>query len=197
VQLIRIKGSISSAGFAQGNRFVVGNWEHSPIGPFGDVMWGTPEGQRILLVGSQVVADFVTSIYDFDDVRIGDLEIKSDGHETTVKGFGLNLRLSGGVARMIPFPRPLLFTRFVERPLANALMGVETFGTSSRGVSEWYQARQWRWVTSGHAALDGNNLGSPIPFSQPINVGFSEPPEKPSIVSLQVAIKFPPGSKRL
>lgn len=191
MELIRIRGSISSAGFAGGNRFVVGHWERSPIGPFGDVMWGTPDGQRILLAGNQKVADFVTSIYNFDDVRIGDLQTESDGRVTTVEGLGLNLHLSGGIARVIPFSRPLSFTRFVERPLAKFLMGVETFGTSSRGVSEWYQAKQWRWVKSGTAVLDGNNLGELSNFSQPIEVGFSEPPTKPAIVSLQVAIRFP------
>ena len=191
MELIRIRGSISSAGFAGGNRFVVGHWERSPIGPFGDVMWGTPDGQRILLAGNQKVADFVTSIYNFDDVRIGDLQTESDGRLTTVEGLGLNLHLSGGIARVIPFSRPLSFTRFVERPLAKFLMGVETFGTSSRGVSEWYQAKQWRWVKSGTAVLDGNNLGELSNFSQPIEVGFSEPPTKPAIVSLQVAIRFP------
>lgn len=191
MELIRIRGSISSAGFAGGNRFVVGHWERSPIGPFGDVMWGTPDGQRILLAGNQKVADFVTSIYNFDDVRIGDLKTESDGRVTTVEGLGLNLHLSGGIARVIPFSRPLSFTRFVERPLAKFLMGVETFGTSSRGVSEWYQAKQWRWVKSGTAVLDGNNLGELSNFSQPIEVGFSEPPSKPAIVSLQVAIRFP------
>ena len=191
MELIRIRGSISSAGFAGGNRFVVGHWERSPIGPFGDVMWGTPDGQRILLAGNQKVADFVTSIYNFDDVRIGDLQTESDGRVTTAEGLGLNLHLSGGIARVIPFSRPLSFTRFVERPLAKFLMGVETFGTSSRGVSEWYQAKQWRWVKSGTAVLDGNNLGELSNFSQPIEVGFSEPPTKPAIVSLQVAIRFP------
>ena len=191
MQIIRIKGVISSAGFAQGNRFVVGHWDHSPIGPFGDVMWGTPDGRRILLAGSQNVADFVTSIYNFDDVRIGKLKTESDGRETSVDGLGLNLYLLGGVSRVIPFPRPLWFTKFVERPLAKSLMGVETFGTSSRGVSEWYQARKWRWVKSGTAVLDGNDLGELSNFSQPIEVGFSEPPTKPAIVSLQVAIRFP------
>ena len=151
----------------------------------------TPDGQRILLAGNQKVADFVTSIYNFDDVRIGDLQTESDGRVTTVEGLGLNLHLSGGIARVIPFSRPLSFTRFVERPLAKFLMGVETFGTSSRGVSEWYQAKQWRWVKSGTAVLDGNNLGELSNFSQPIEVGFSEPPSKPAIVSLQVAIRFP------
>ena len=191
MELIRIRGSISSAGFADGNRFVVGHWERSPIGPFGDVMWGTPDGQRVLLAGSQEIADFVTSIYNFDDIRVGNLQTESDGRETTVEGLGLDLHLSGGMARVIPFSRPLLFTKFIERPLAKTLMGVETFGTSSRGVSEWYQARQWRWVKDGHANVDGISLGPPQRFSQPINVGFSEPPEKPAIVSLQVAIKFP------
>ncbi len=197
MQIIRIKGVISSVGFEQGHRFVVGHWRNSPIGPFGDVMWGTPEGKRVLLVGSQKAADFITSIYNFDEVRIGDLRTESNGRDTSAMGLGVDIRLSGGRARYIPFGRPLFFTKFFERPIAKCLMGVETFGTSSRGVSEWYQARQWRWVRSGSVVLDGNDLGEPSNFSQPIDVGFSEPPTKPAIVSLQVAIKFPPDRELL
>ena len=104
-QIIRIRGSISSAGFADGNRFVVGHWERSPIGPFGDVMWGTPDGQRVLLAGSQEIADFVTSIYNFDDIRVGNLQTESDGLETTVRwiGFGSSFVRRNG-------PRYSIFT---------------------------------------------------------------------------------------
>jgi hypothetical protein len=191
VEIIRIRGTISSAGFPSGHRFVVGHWEKTPIGSFGDVMWGTPEGKRILLVGSQKAADFITAIYEFDEVRIGELRTESDRRNTMVQGLGLQLQFTGGFGRAIPFPRPLFVTKFVERPIAKLLMGVETFGTSSREVSEWYQAKKWRWIKSGKVTLNGIDLGTPGAFSEPIRVGFSEPPTRAAIVNLQVAIKFP------
>ena len=54
---IRIEGFISSIGFSDGNRFVIGHWKESPIGEFGDIMWGTPEGEKILIAGNEQVAN--------------------------------------------------------------------------------------------------------------------------------------------
>lgn len=188
---VTVRGTISSAGFPSGDRFVVGHWPVSPVGPMGDVMWGTPEGKRILLAPSDAVAEFVTSIYDFDEVRVGPLTTDSDGRVTTAKGFGLDLRLVGGRKVPVPFPRPLSITRWVEAPIARALMGVETFGTSNRGATEWYQTRGWRWVEDGHAILDGRDLGGPGVVEPPLEVGFSEPPSRPSVVDVHVTIDLP------
>ena len=55
-------------------------------------------------------------------------------------------------------------------------MGVKTYGTSSRGVEEWYQAKKWRWVKDGSVKLNGVDLESRSKFTEPIRVGFSEPP---------------------
>mgnify|MGYP006101231725 FL=1 len=188
---IRIRGSISSIGFPDGNRFVIGHWLSSPIGQFADVMWGTPDGKKILLAKNERIANFVSAIYDFDETRIGDIQIHSDGRSTSALGLGLDIKLQGGLTRGFIPPRPLFFTRFFESPIASSLMGVQTFGTSSRGVKEWYQARKWRWVRSGSASLDGYDLGPASPFDKPIGVGFSEPPRKPAIVDIQVTIRFP------
>ena len=46
MEMIQIKGFISSIGFSDGNRFVIGHWKESPIGEFGDIMWGTPDGEK-------------------------------------------------------------------------------------------------------------------------------------------------------
>ena len=186
-----VRGTISSAGFASGDRFVIGHWPESPVGPMGDVMWGTPDGRRVLLAPSNAVAEFVTSIYEFDEVRIGPLTTESDGRVTTAVGHGLDLRLVGGRKVPIPFPRPLSVTRWVEAPIARALMGVETFGTSSQGATEWYQSRGWRWVEAGHAVLDGRDLGDLRPVEPPLSVGFSEPPSRPSVVAVHVTIDLP------
>jgi hypothetical protein len=183
-----VVGTISSAGFAGGNRIVVGHWPTSPIGPFGDVMWVTADDQRILLAPSGEVADFVTSIYTFDDVRVVELDVHSDGHRTTARCDALDLELVGGRLRPVPFPRPRAVTRYVEAPIARALMAVETYGTSATGAREWYQTRGWRWVVAGRASVGGRDVGPPTAIDRPIGVGFSEPPRRPSIVSVRVAI---------
>jgi len=189
-----VRGTISSAGFGSGDRFVVGHWPVSPIGPFGDVMWATPAGERILLVGSDEAAAFVGSIYRFDRVDVAPLAVRSDGRRTTARSERLRIELVGGRARRVPGPRPLALTRHVEAPIARALMGVETYGTSPTGVPEWYQARAWRWVRDGKASIDGRDLGPPGPLHRPMRVGFSEPPRRPSIVSVQVTIDL--GGRR-
>ncbi len=76
MERVSVRGTISSAGFADGNRFVVGCWAESPLGPMADVMWGTPDGARVLLAPSAEIAEFVTAIYDFDEVRIGPLDVQ-------------------------------------------------------------------------------------------------------------------------
>ncbi len=188
---VRVAGTISSAAFDDGHRFVIGHWPTSPIGPMCDIMWATPDDERILLAPRDDVADFITSIYEFDDVRVGPLAVRSDGRQTQASGHGIELELVGGRLRPIPFRRPLALTRYVEAPIARALMGVNTYGTSPTGAREWYQARGWRWVVDGKASLDGRHLGQPKPIERAVGVGFSEPPPRPSIVSVTVAIDLP------
>jgi hypothetical protein len=184
-----VDGWISSAAFTGGDRFAVGCWKQTPLGPFGDVMWATPDDTRRLLAPSDEVAAYVQSIYDFDEVRVGPLHVASDGRRTTVDGLGVSLELCGGRRRPLPVPRPLWFTAGVEAPLARAMMGVRTVGTSPRGAREWYQTRGWRWVVSGSGRIDGRDLGDPVRFERPLRVGFSEPPPRPSIVAVKVTIE--------
>ena len=189
-----MRGTISAAGFPTGDRFVIGCWEQSPIGPLVDVMWGTPAGERVLLAPSPDAVEFITSIYEFDDVRVVEtLTGRSDGKHTwvTAPELDLELELFGGRRRPVPITRPLAVTRWIERPIARALMGVETFGTSHHGAVEWYQTRGWRWVESGHAFLSGHDLGTPGTVTPPLQVGFSEPPPRPSIVQVHVTIDLP------
>lgn len=156
-------------------------------------MWADADDLRRLLVADDHTAEYITSIYQFDEVSVGRLEVESDGRRTTVSGHGLEIELVGGRQRPIPFRRPLLVTRFLERPIARGLMGVETYGTSPTGAREWYQTSGWRWVRSGRASLHGVDLGPPQPIDRPLGVGFSEPPPKPSIVSVRVTIEPGPS----
>lgn len=186
-----VAGTISSTAFGAGHRFVVGHWPTSPIGPLADVMWTDPADRRTLLVGNQAGAEFIGSIYAFDDVVVGPIQVRSDGRRTTVVTPRLHLNLSGGRLWPVPIPRPLAVTRWVEAPIARALMGVETYGVSPTGAREWYQTRGWRWVNDGRAFVDGRDLGTPVRFEAPVGVGFSEPPSRPSIVKVRVTIDLP------
>lgn len=186
-----VDGTISSCGFADGHRCAIGHWPTTPLGPFADVMWVEPDGRRVLLAPRDDVADFVGAIYRFDETRVGDLDVGSDGRRTTVAGLGFEIELCGGRRRSWLPPRPLAVTRHVEGPIARRLMGVNTFGTSPTGAREWYQARGWRWVTGGRAVVHGRDLGPPTEIGEPLGVGFSEPPPRPSIVAVRVTIEMP------
>ena len=70
---VELAGVIASAGFASGHRIVVGSWKRGPLGPMNDVMWARPDGTRVLIAPSAEVAEFVTSIYRFDEVVIDDV----------------------------------------------------------------------------------------------------------------------------
>ena len=97
MDMIQIKGFISSIGFSDGNRFVIGHWKESPIGEFGDIMWGTPDGEKILVAGNEQVADFVSAIYDFDRIQIENLHTSSDGKRTEAKAHNLEIEILGGL----------------------------------------------------------------------------------------------------
>ena len=188
-------GTISSTGTEAGHRFVIGAWARSPLGPMHDVMWVRPDGTRVLLAPTEAVADFVTAIYTFDEVRVTPITLGAvEQHSTVhVDDPALDLRLEGGRLRPIPLPRPRWVTRRIEGPIAARLMGVTTYGTSARGAVEWYQTRGWRWVNAGVVTLEGHDLGAPAPLDRPLRVGFSEPPRRPSIVKVRVTIDLPPG----
>ena len=71
-----VAGTISSAAFAGGHRFVVGHWPTSPLGPLADVMWTDPDDRRTLVVASPSGAEFIGSIYEFDEVSIEPLRVE-------------------------------------------------------------------------------------------------------------------------
>jgi hypothetical protein len=187
-----VRGTITALGFASGHRFLVGDWRESPLGRTIDVMQIDPNGDRRLLVPDDASADFITAIYVFDKVHVGPLEVHGDGRSTRVVGHGVELLARAGRLRPVPFPRPLWVTKHVEAPIARKLMGVHTYGTSPTGAREWYQTRGWRWVTAGMATVDGVSLGALTDVTRPVGVGFTDPPLRPSIVDVRVAI-HPPG----
>jgi hypothetical protein len=190
---VELDGCIGAAGFASGDRIVVGVWTSGPLGPMTDVMWARQDGERVLLAPNDAVADFITSAYRFDRVEVVAVRGECDGQTLAVDAGPLSVRLTAG--RGWPLPpgrlRPPWFTRYVEGPIASVAMGVRTYGVTSTGVREWYRADRWRPVVSGSATLDGADLGPIGPVDPPCRFNFSEPPKRPSITQVRPLLELP------
>ena len=189
-----LSGVIVSAGFSSGDRFMVGHWASSPLGPLNDVMWGRPDGERVLLASSAAEADFITAVYRFDRVDVVPVRARAaDGTFELVAG-GLELRARAGRGWRLPLHRrPAGFTRWVEGPVARVTMGVRTYGTSPTGVREWYQAERSRPLVGASARLEGRDLGPLVHRWDPVRVGFTEPPRRPSWVDVRPLLEDPSG----
>lgn len=183
-----LRGSITSVGFASGHRFVVGDWQRSPIGPFTDVMWAHPDGHRVLL-GEASAAQYVNSVYPFDEVHEQTITAGREGRSYTVRTVGLKLHIKFGLARLSLPPRPRWLTATVENWCARKLLGVRTYGTSPTGVVEWYRTRTARQVVAATAILNGTDLGALAPLDRPLDFGFTDPPRWPSHVRLRVDLQ--------
>jgi hypothetical protein len=190
-----LDGVIGAAGFASGDRVVVGHWSRSPVGPLSDVMWASPSGVRVLYAPTTAGADLITSVYAFDEVVVDpDLVVTGSGRSLSVSvpSRGASVTLDAGLGWPIPpSRRPAWVTRRVEAPLARALMGVETYGVSPTGVEEWYQATAWRPVVAARATVDGEDLGGLALIDPPCRFGFSEPPRRPSLTTVRPLLRFP------
>jgi hypothetical protein len=194
---IVLEGCIAGVGFASGDRFVVGLWTGGPLGPMTDVMWAHPDGKRTLLAPSREAADFVGSIYDFDEVRAVDIHVwqSADGFELSAASLHMEAR-AGAPYRLFAL-RPMvlrrslrwvrvedfLLRRAVGRLLLGGADGVRAFGRTRTGIKEWYRVDSYRPMTAAHAAVDGRDLGAMGPLSPPLGFGFSEFPRRPAIVA--------------
>lgn len=190
-----LAGVICSSGFASGDRFVLGHWSDSPLGAMTDVMWARPDGERVLLAETPRVADFVTAIYRFDDVRLAPVTATFDGRCLRLDAGEVVLTMRAGAGWRLPsgrLRRPW-FTRWVEGAIARPLLGVRTFGVSPTGVRQWYRAEEYRRVAEAEARVRGADLGPLRPFDVPVRFGFSGPPRRPSIVRLRSLLVDPSG----
>ena len=189
------EGSICSAAFASGDRFVVGHWHTSPLGPVTDVMWARPDGERVLLAPTPEVARFVGGVYAFDRVELVDISVAFDGRRLTLGAGELDLAMQGGAGWRLPLGRlrPPWFTRWVESWVARPLLGVRTYGVGSTGVRQWYRAEEYRPVVEARATLDRADLGALRPFELDVGFGFSGPPRRPSMVRLRSLLVDPLG----
>ena len=157
-----------------------------------DLMWATPEGTRRLVAPDRKVADFVSSLYSFEEVLVAPLHLSAGPRslDLEVPALELSLHLRAGRGVVLPVGRPTGVTRLLEGPLARRLLGVRTWGTGPSGAEQWYQARSLRWVVEGSGRLAGEDLGALGPVEPPVAFGFSEPPRRPSMVGVRSVLRL-------
>jgi hypothetical protein len=186
--LQHLDGRIVSIGFASGDRFVIGDWSRTPIGPFRDVMWATPADERVLLVGDRRVGDFVESVYRFERVEVVPFAADPTPTRLTLLAGAIDLDIRAGHRVRIPFVRPRWFTQAIEDPIARRLLDVRTTGTSPTGVRQWYRATGFRLLRSARASIEGRDLGAWGAARPALRVGFGEAPKLASVVELRTSI---------
>jgi hypothetical protein len=195
----RYQGRIAGVGTTSGVRLVVGNWAHTPLGSFADVMVERPDGHRVLLAPSAAVRDVIEATYVFDEVRVEPVSVTETGPAWEVTSPSLSLRIGygrrsalGWLLRAVP-PRLATSTRWanlVDPVAARVLDGVRTRGEAREGRREWYGATDLRLVTSAAGSFDGAPLGSVAPVDPPCRFGFSSTPRTPSVTAVVTTIEI-------
>ncbi|ROS52700.1 hypothetical protein EDF50_1165 [Frigoribacterium sp. PhB24] len=201
----RFHGRIAGFGTTSGTRVVVGLWNRSPLGRFVDVMVETADGHRVLLAPSQAVADYVSSTYTFDEVRVQpvswrgvDRTLRVSAGPDDAGGDVLDLSLEigpvsplGRLLRLVPrafATRPGWLT--LIDPVARLLVpGARTAGTAGGGRREYYGVTLARRVVAVDARLDGRALGALAPLDPPVRFGFGSAPADPSLVDVTTTIR--------
>ena len=165
------------------------------MGPLRDVMWARPDGERVLLVDGEAGARFITAVYAFDRVEVGPVAGEVDDRSLRLVAGPVELALQAGPGWRLPLGRlrPAWITRWVEAPVAAAVMGVRTYGVSPTGVREWYRADEYRPLVSATASVEGVDCGALVPFTAPAGFGFSEPPRRPAMVKVRPRLHDPEG----
>jgi hypothetical protein len=152
-------------------------------------MWADPNGNRTLLSPSEKHAEYVSSLYSFEEIRIVPVDVKIDGKSISVKADDFSVSMSWGFRFPLPFPRPLWFISSVENFFAKTLFGTRTHGIANNGSEEWYSIRSISWLKGASAIVSGDNLGAMSSRTESSCFGFSEPPIRPAAVSLSSIIE--------
>ena len=187
-------GRISSCGFSSGNRIVVGDWKKSPLGPFTNVMWAKPDGTRVLLSPSEEHADYVSALYNFEEVHVVPIDVNRQRRGIDIVADSLNVSFEWKRGIGIPFSRPKWIISTIEQWVASAVFGTKTHGLTCNGLREWYCIYNLSSINHAKASYEGEDLGVVSKFEVDACFGFSEPPKKPSSVRLRSMIES--GSNR-
>lgn len=197
-------GHIAGFGTGAGVRLVVGTWVRSPFGAFADVMVQTPDGERILLAPTRLVADFVSSTYGFDRIEVGPVAAELSTDRLSVRAPGLQVTTAiGGFApidlllRLVPgsLATAPWWLRAIDPIAARLVPGVHTAGSAGNGRREFYGVRRARLITSVSGRLSGRDLGGIAPLLPPVGFGFSSAPPTPQIVSVTTTIDVPTSAR--
>jgi hypothetical protein len=194
---MRFDGAIAGVGTASGVRLVVGMWPLSPFGAIVDVMAEHPDGRRVLVAPTREVADFISSTYTFDDVRIEPTALRIERDRWTVTSDTVSVALQVGrrtvVGQLLSLiPRPLARRRWwcvLAGPPARALRdGVRTHGSAGHGRHEYYCALDEHRIGGIEASWDGRDLGALREVSPPVRFGFGSTPSMPSLVRVTTLV---------
>jgi hypothetical protein len=199
----RFEGHIAGVGTTSGVRLVVGRWRRSPLGTnadgaFADVMVECADRHRILLAPTDEVADYVTSTYSFDEVRVEPVEVAVESTLWRVSTPSLALSFSvggrlplGWALRLVPPPVAThpRWSRLVAPVAGRLVPGVRTVGTAREGRVEYYGATDLRAVTAASGVLDDVPLGGLAPIDPPCGFGFSSTPPWPSVTTVTTTVE--------
>tara|TARA_B100001996_G_scaffold1642_2_gene1521 strand:- start:994 stop:1578 length:585 start_codon:yes stop_codon:yes gene_type:complete len=182
-------GRITSSGFGSGDRIVIGDWEQSPIGPFTNIMWAKPNGIRVLLSPSERHAEYVSSLYEFEEVHVVSIKVERGIRSIHVEAGELVVRMEWKRGFFIPIRRPLWFISTVEQFFAKLFFGTRTHGKTKNGLKEWYCVQSLAKVNHSSAKENGIDFGDSARFEITACFGFSEPPKRPSSAIVRSTIE--------
>jgi len=126
------------------------------------------------------IANYISSLYDFDIIKIEDLKIEHSGSMMKVQTKDLNCHFewSKGVSFLIK-KRPLWFVASIEYFFGWLIFGTKTYGKTKNGRREWYAVDRLSKLTLAKAEFKKKNLGEYTKFHPKANFGFSDPPKMP------------------
>lgn len=161
---------------------VIGDWHNSPLGEFTNVMLAKSDGTRILFAPSKEHAEYVSSLYSFEDVRVIPINVERGIEKIRVKTDELVVNMEWKRGITLPFNRPKWFIARIENLFAGILFGTKTYGKTNNGRKEWYCVKGISKILCATAELGGESLGEMSDFQINACFGFSEPPRKPSSI---------------
>lgn len=193
----RFRGAIAGTGSRSGVRVVVGHWTSTPLGPFADAMVETADGHRLLLAPRGDVAEFISSTYTFDEVRLEPVEVRAWPGCWEVRSRSLSVDLALGGRTPLGRLLRLLPTRLAESPawctvtdpVARLVLdGVRTRGSARDGRREYYGATDAHDVVAVRGSFAGRDLGPIAPVDPPCRFGFSSTPRRPSVTTVVTTV---------